>query len=237
MRKLDRDERVHERIWELLPWYANGSLAEREGEQVAAHLAGCLRCREEEAICRRTAEAVKSAGEVAPSPHPVQLQRMLERIGESEREERARAAWWRRGEPFRALIEATPAPLRGALVAQAAIVVLLLGLLVWQELRAHPAPGGPPAVYSTLSAAAPAPQPSIGLRLMFAPQTSEREIRGLLLGIRGQITAGPSPLGVYTVAIPADGSPVNVVLARLRSEPQVAFAEPVAGGEAEEGRR
>jgi len=236
MRTLENQgERIHERIWELLPWHVNGSLSERERERVEEHLAVCSRCREEEGICRRTAAAVKSVGEVAPSPHPVQLQRMLARIEESEREERVRAAWWRRGEPFRALIEATPGPLRGALVAQAAIVIMLVGVLVWQELHVRPAVAAPPAVYHTLSDPAPAPQPSAGLRVMFAPQTSEREIRNLLLGIRGQITAGPSPLGVYTIEIPADGDRANVVLARLRSEPQVAFAEPVAGGEPGKG--
>jgi len=236
MRKLeDQGERIHERICDLLPWYVNGSLAERERERVEAHLAVCARCQEEEGICRRTAEAVKSAGEVAPSPHPVQFQRMLARIEESEREQRARAAWWKRGEPFRSLVEATPAPLRGALVAQAAIVILLIGVLAWRELHVPAAgtPAAPPAVYRTLADPAPAPQPSIGLHLMFAPQTSEREIRALLLGVRGQITAGPSPLGVYTVEIPAGGDPANVVLARLRSESQVTFAEPVAGGEPE----
>jgi len=232
MRKLeDQGERIHERIWDLLPWYVNGSLAERESERVEAHLAVCARCQEEEGICRRTAEGVKSAGEVAPSPHPVQFQRMLARIDESEREERARAAWWKRGEPFRSLVEATPGPLRGALVAQAAIVILLIGVLAWRELHVRPATSpAPPAVYTVLSDPAQAPQASVGLRLMFAPQTSEREIRGLLLGIRGQITAGPSPLGVYTVEIPAGSDPMNVILARLRSESQVMFAEPVVDG-------
>jgi anti-sigma factor RsiW len=226
----DQGERIHDRIGELLPWYVNGSLAERERERVEAHLILCPRCQDEEGICRRTAEAVKGAGEVAPSPHPVQLQRMLARIEESEREAGARAAWWRRGAPFRALIEATPGPLRGALVAQAAIVLLLVGLLVWQQLHVRPsAVPAPPAVYRTLADPAPAPGAAAGLRVMFAPRTTEREIRDLLLGIRGQITAGPSPLGVYTIEVPAGGDPA-VILARLRSEPQVTFAEPASGG-------
>ena len=221
--------RMHQRIWELLPWYANGTLAESEKEKVEAHLADCPRCQEEEEICRRTAMAVKSVGEVAPSPHPVQLQRMLARIEENETEERSRAGWWRRGLPLRALVEATPGPLRVSLVAQAAVILLLVGLLVWQQLRTPSA--APPAEYVTLSDPAPAAVPSLGLRVMFSPQATEREIRDLLHGIRGQIVAGPSPMGVYTVEVPADGDPLKVILARLRSEPQVAFAERAAGGE------
>ena len=225
--------RTHQRIWELLPWYANGTLAEAEREKVEAHLAICPRCQEEEEICRRTATAVKSVGEVAPSPHPVQLQRMLARIEESETEAHSHAGWWRRVMPLRALVEATPGPLRVSLLAEAAVILLLVGLLVWQQFRAQPA--APPAEYVTLSDPAPAPVPSLGLRVMFSPQATEREIRDLLHGIRGQIVAGPSPMGVYTVQVPADGDPLKVILARLRSEPQVAFAERAAGGEAGRG--
>jgi hypothetical protein len=133
---------------------------------------------------------------------------------------------------LRAWLAAEPGPLRGALLAQAAVILLLVGLLVWQGLRLRSAPeGAASAVYQTLSEPAAAPAAGIALRVMFSPQASEREIRGLLHGVRGQIAAGPSPIGVYTIEIPPDGDPVAVVLARLRSEPQVAFAEPAAGME------
>jgi hypothetical protein len=223
----DQGGRVHQRIWELLPWYANGSLGDREGMMVEAHLAACPCCQEEVLACQRTAEAMKDAGEVAPSPHPVQFQRVLARIDESEREERTGAGWT---EPLRAwLVE--PRPLRGALLAEAAVILLLVGLLAWQGSSLRPAAAPAPAVYRTLSDPAAAPAPTLGLRVMFSPQASEREIRDLLQGVRGQITAGPSTIGVYTVEIPVEGDPVAVVLARLRSEPQVAFAEPAAGME------
>jgi hypothetical protein len=236
MRKLEEPgERMHQRIWELLPWYTNGSLAERESEMVTAHLAVCPRCEAEALTCQRTAEELRAVGEAAPSPHPVQLQRVLARIDESEREEGAGGGAWGRG-AWSTLAAAARGPLRGALVAQAAAILLLVGLLAWRE-SSRPAPeAAPPAVYRTLSDPAAAPAPAVDLRVMFAPQASEREIRGLLLGIHVQITAGPSRIGVYTIEIPADGDPVAVVLARLRSEPQVAFAEPaVSPGEASDG--
>ena len=231
----DHGERSHQRVWELLPWYVNGSLAQPERERVEAHLAACRRCEEEVRACRRTAAEIAGAGEVAPSPHPIQFQRVLARIEESENEERRHGGGWRILSPFRALVQATPRPLRGALVAQAAVIFLLVGFLAWDALRpVPPASGSSPAgssptIYRTLSAPAPAPVPTFRLRVMFSPKATEREIRGLLLGIRGEITAGPSPLGLYTVEVPAAGDPVRVVLARLRSEPQVTFAEPVVG--------
>ncbi|HET9209204.1 MAG TPA: zf-HC2 domain-containing protein, partial [Thermoanaerobaculia bacterium] len=125
----DHGERVHQRVWELLPWYVNGSLAERERERVETHLAACLRCQEEERVSRHMAGAMARGGETAPAPHPVQLQRMLARIEESEREERESAGRWRLLAPLRSLVRATPRPLRGALVAQAAVILLLIGFL------------------------------------------------------------------------------------------------------------
>jgi anti-sigma factor RsiW len=227
----EQGERSHRRVWELLPWYVNGSLELSERERVEAHLAGCPRCQEEARLCRRTADEIAAAGEVAPSPHPVQLQRMLARIDESEREERQQGTGRRLLLPFRSLV-AAPRPLRTALVAQAAMILLLLGTLAWSARRPGlPAAAAPGAAYRTLSNPEPAPVASVPLRVMFQPQATEREIRELLRGVNGEITAGPSASGAYTVAVPAAGEPVRVVLAHLRSESQVVIlAEPVAGG-------
>jgi hypothetical protein len=233
----DRDERSHQRIWELLPWYV------QDRERVEEHMAGCRRCQDEAEGCRQTAAAIKGMGDVAPSPHPVQLQRVLARIDEAERhqwherkERREEAAGVRLGAPLRALIAATPRPLRGALVAQVAVIVLLVGVLVWGELHsgASGPSSAPPAAYQTLSDPAPAPVPggTIALRVMFSQRATEKEIRELLLAVHGEITAGPSPFGVYTVEVSAAGHPVSFVLARLRSESVVALAEPAAGGRA-----
>jgi hypothetical protein len=246
----EHDERNHQRIWELLPWYANGTLSGPDRERVEDHAAGCRRCQDEIEICQRMAATVKSLGEVAPSPHPVQLQRVLARIDEAERAAEGERQEQRAGRrPFgvprralQALVAATPRPLRGALVAQAAIIVLLVGVLVWGELRtgASPArPSPPPAVYQTLSDPAPVPPASgvITLRMMFSPQATEKEIRDLLLAVHGEITAGPSPFGVYTVAVTAAENPESVVLTRLRSDSVVMLAEPTAGGAPTRGAR
>ncbi|HYX26603.1 MAG TPA: zf-HC2 domain-containing protein [Thermoanaerobaculia bacterium] len=242
----DHDERSHQRIWELLPWYVNGTLSGQDRERVEDHAAGCRRCQDEVEACRRTAAAVKGLGDVAPSPHPVQLQRVLARIDEAERqgrherrERREEDAGVRFGAPLRALIAATPRPLRGALLAQVAIIVLLVGVLVWGELHsgARVTGSAPPASYQTLSDPAPAPGRTVALHVMFSPRTTEKEIRELLLAVRGEITAGPSPLGVYTVEVSAADSPVSVVLARLRSESMVTFAAPAAGGNPARGDR
>jgi hypothetical protein len=234
----EQGERSHRRVWELLPWYVNGSLAIGELERVEAHLAVCPLCQEEARLCRRTADEIVSAGEVAPSPHPVQLQRMLARIEESEREVRRPGAGPRLAAAFRPLVRSTPRPLRWALLAQAAAIFLLVGALGWSLRRPDAAVSGtaPAAPYRTLSNPEAAPVPSVRLTVMFQPKATEREIRTLLQGVKGEIVAGPSPSGAYMVAVPAAGDSSVVVLARLRSEERlVMLAEPVAGGAGKAG--
>ena len=210
----------------LLPWYANGTLEPAERAQVEAHLALCPACSREAQGCQELAGAVRGAEPVAPSPHPVQLSRLLARIEEAERPRRREGS-----EPFGERLRrrvagfaAAPAALRWALAAQLVLILGLVGALAWDE-------PGPPSVYRTLSDQAVPPSDATRLRVLFAETATEAEIRRLLLPLQAEITGGPSPLGAYTLALPASGEggeSVSVVLAHLRSQPQVRFAEAVA---------
>jgi hypothetical protein len=215
----ERGDRLHRRVWDLLPWYANGTLEDGERRTVESHLAACSRCREELSACRGLGELLRQVPEVAPAPHPAHLARILEKIGDHER-----AAWRSPLESLRNLLTATPRPVRWALAAQ---LVLVLGLSLGLSLHRQPAAAS--AGYRTLSDAPPAPVPSSRLRVVFAAGTTEQEIRDLLLGIRGQIVSGPSSLGVYTVEVPTGPDPLDGVLAHVRKHRQVSLAEPVAG--------
>ncbi len=75
-----RREHQHQRVEQLLPWYVNGTLAAAEKRAVEEHLAVCPACRAELAACHELSRAIDDLGEVAPSPHPVQLARLLARI-------------------------------------------------------------------------------------------------------------------------------------------------------------
>jgi len=218
----ERGDRLHRRVWDLLPWYANGTLEDGERRTVESHLAACSRCREELSACRGLGELLRQVPEVAPAPHPAHLARILEKIGDHER-----AAWRSPLESLHNLLTATPRPVRWALAAQLALVLGLAGL----DLARRPAqpPATSSAAYRTLSDAPAPAAPSSRLRVVFAAGTTEQEIRDLLLGIRGQIVSGPSSLGVYTVEVPTGPDPLDGVLAHVRKHRQVSLAEPVAG--------
>lgn len=234
-----RRERLHRRAWDLLPWYVNGTLAAGERRVVEEHLATCAACRDEAARCRETEAAVRAAGEVAPSPHPARLARLMERIDQAEADEAAAGAplGRRLGRPLaasRRALSATPRAVRLLVAAQAAALLVTVGALAWRA----------PAVFQTLSQESPAEAgegaaaAGTRVRVLFADGTTEREMRELLAAVRGRIVGGPSPLGAWVVEVPTgeSGDPLEVVLAHLRSRRQVTFAEPVAGGAGPEER-
>jgi hypothetical protein len=281
---------------------------------VEDHLAGCPSCREEVARCNGLAAALRDRPEIAPSPHPLQLARLMERldapdagdagdapdaigavgaIGASDaihasgandasdtsdpiraiHASAARKAAAAAGARFRkrgaSLLGGTPRLVRWALAGQLAAMVLLATALAFGPARRQPAG----AIYRTLSepsaqaasltataATAAAPQ----IRVVFVETATAKQMREVLLSTRGRLVDGPSPLGAYTLELPApapaaatppaggfrgagsgdlapappaprasprEAAPdsVGIVLAYLRSQPIVRFAEPVAG--------
>jgi hypothetical protein len=273
-----RDLRRHERVWDLLPWYVNGTLAATERAAVEDHLAACPLCRQEAESCRRIGAMVRAVEEVAPSPHPVQLARLMSRVEQAEAagglphraleappapdapdalaalaalapvsEAGAASAEsspgvpagsWLGGGPRRlgrrllGTLAVTPRAVRWTLAAQMSLLVVLAGGFAWRQQHV-----APPAIYQVQ--AEPGPPPALAapargrqLRIVFGEDATERQIRDLLLRIRGRVTGGPSPLGAYTVEIPAGGGaadPPEVVVVFLRAQPAVRFVEPVAG--------
>jgi hypothetical protein len=284
-----RDERGHESVWLLLPWYANGTLEAAERRLVEEHLAGCAACREELASCNVLAAALRSGQDGAPTPHPIQLERLLARVAEIEESEneasgRSLAAYLedhagdggeqagsaerrahaappsprapaaplgppapsgRRHAKRAALLAATPRPVRIALAGQlAALVLLSLALAVGParplaDRSSQARPGaGPAALYHTLSAPAAGAEAAAArpqIRVVFAETATEKQVREVLLRARGRLVDGPSPLGAYTLEIPAPtpaAAPPVPPLAEAGAEetPGTAGAGGAAGG-------
>jgi hypothetical protein len=297
------DER-HDSVWLLLPWYANGTLETAERLLVEDHLAGCPSCREEVARCNGLAAALRDRPEIAPSPHPLQLARLMERLdapdagdaddageagdasdrGDAGEASAARQAadagarFRKRGAP---LLGGTPRLVRWVLAGQLAAVILLATALTFGPARRFESgkSGSPGAArpaqhagadFITLAAPSaqagslPAPAATPQIHVVFVDTATARQMKEVLLSIRGRLVDGPSPLGAYTLELPApapaaaappaggfqaagtgDLAPapsapraalreappdsVGIVLAYLRSQPIVRFAEPVAG--------
>ncbi len=74
------DGNDHEKAWEILPWYVNGTLEGHEQEFVARHILRCQSCADEVVRCESIASAVRSSEEAATTPSPENFARLMERV-------------------------------------------------------------------------------------------------------------------------------------------------------------
>jgi len=91
-------------------------------------------------------------------------------------------------------------------------------------LACSAAEGG--AAYRTLSSQ---PEGEARLRVLFAPGVTLAELQALLQAQRLLAVAGPSEAGLFTLALRGSAADEPAaVLARLRADPRVRFAEALA---------
>jgi anti-sigma factor RsiW len=221
----DRSDGNHQKVWEILPWYVNGTLEGDERELVARHILRCQSCADEVVRCQSITAAVRSAEAAASTPSPEHLARLMERI-DRESTSAAPQRWRIRVrewiEKIQLAFQETPSLFRWALVAETAAIILLVAIMLQGSLA--------PSFYRTLSDSGSRPEPGrVHLHVVFADDITEREIRTLLSSIGATIVAGPTPMAVYTVALATDDreAPARTreTLALLRAYPKVRLAE------------
>lgn len=215
---------AHCRTWDLIPWVVNGTATPAQRERVEQHLRDCPDCRREFALQQQLLAGMRDEPETAHDPQPA-LRRLLARL-DTELPAATTAVPERpRGMPTRW----TPW-LAAAVVVQAIGLSLLGGMLLGRP-DAGVLPIGEPG-YRTLSSES-TPN-SATIRLVVTPDTTLARLRALLGQTRLRIvesTVDNAALGLapQDAAMAADPEFVRNAIARLRSEPGVVLAEPVAG--------
>ncbi len=219
----------HQEIIELLPWFVNATLSQRERQEVQEHLAsGCNECAREVESLTAMRKGIVALRDKAPEPSPFLLNRALAQIEDYERgraqtearkadgfRERVRAfreAWWPK----------MPVFARVALAAQLAAVLVLGTLAVYQYNH-------PQIVYRTASGQGGVSSAGVKISVIFNESASEQEIRHTLSDINGQIVAGPSAQALYTIQTniaPDQPEELERLLQKLRQNQRVIrFAE------------
>jgi hypothetical protein len=197
----------HTRAFELLPWLINGTLAGGEREAVEQHVRACIACRRELKEQQRLHAAVRARRTVDVSAEAGfdRLDRELDAVPG------APPSRWR-------IRYGTAAPFGLA----AAAGVALLAVLLWFT----PLPGFDRGAYETL--ATPAGEGAL-LDIVFADETTAAQMQDLLDRIDGEIVAGPTELGRYSVRVAGDQpdrEKLDGLLGVLATDPRVRFAGP-----------
>ncbi len=208
---------VHQDVWEVLPWFVNGSLEDQELEQVERHIAGCEECRHEASELQQLARIMVGAGAPMVTPDDA-FPELLSKIEEAER---LQAVPW----PRRLLFAFSAEPFLRPVLVAGLVVIVMLAALLWRQTVPRP-----PEAFRTLSdSAAAAESTGLRVRMVFASEIDEGTLRRLLLEVEGQIVGGPSPYGVYTVELPAEKDPAARarLLEEIRARKEVEFLEPL----------
>lgn len=219
----------HEAATLLLPWYANGTLSPEETRQVEAHLGQCPHCLAELEQYRILGEQVREQPEWTwqpPSGHFERLMADIDRLDTPAVPARAKPSPWQRLMDW---LRETPQPVRWTLAAESLALAMLV-LVVWLPGRPMVEPG-----FETLSSVTTSTRPTgPRLRVGFDPTLRIADLQSLLQVLNGQIVAGPSALGIYTITLDAKERPeaaLDHALTVLRAHRQVLLAEPLQPSE------
>jgi hypothetical protein len=201
------DEHSHDEAEDLLPWYVTGQLEPSERALVEHHLASCAHCQRQLAFERRLVDEFQALTPEIDTGWARLRQRLEPRERWRDRAGREAAAVWQ-------LLSRPPVAVLAA--AQLAFVIFAAGLLLTLSRPSYHALG---------SSSAPA---AANVIVMFRPDTTEAEWRGVLRASGASLVGGPTSTDAYLLAVPATSRPV--ALNTLRADDHVVMAEAIDGG-------
>lgn len=200
------DDQPHDEAEALLPWYSTGQLDAADRARVEHHLATCARCQRQLTVERRLIDEFQRLTPEVDSGW-ARLRGQLEPTRrQSPKLSRPLARFW--------AVLNRPAVAAFA-VAQLAFVVVAGAVLL--TLGRTP--------YQTLSA--PPPPSTANVIVMFYPDSSEADLRNLLVSSGATFVGGPTEADAYLLHVPADSRPRSLAL--LRADPHVRMAQPIDG--------
>jgi hypothetical protein len=193
------------RFDELLPWYVNGSLGPDDRAVVEQYLAEHPQAHAELDWYRSLQQRLQDA---APAvPETIGLDRVLARIGHDRPSLAARV-----GNFFSALL-GTSGMRPATAFAGLAIIVVQAGFIFSLLGRPHEDEAEMRALRATVTDQRPM------LKINFAPDAREADVRHALMSVHGRLVGGPGQLGDYFVVVPA-GSEASAAQ-QLQSNPIV----------------
>ena len=197
---------THEKAFELLPWYVNGTLSDADLGDVERHIRNCLPCRVALLEQRHLATLLKEQPTVRLSAEGG-FERLLAEI-DASRQSARRAPRQRALRLPRLARFATAAALAASLVLAAWLVTL----------------GGDSREATFVTATQPGGA-NAEIDVVFAENVSAADHLALIREINGVTIDGPSDVGRYRVRLTeADADRIDGIIARLRGDARVRFA-------------
>lgn len=205
------DISIHQTVQELLPWFVTETLDPDDLALVQEHLQHCTQCQADVDWQRKLCALPPTAG--ATPDMERSLAQLLPRLGARRYRPKSAALvkWWR------TLAGGGTAWMRWGLAAQFAVILGLAFMLV--------RPGDDTAAYRVLGAAGKA---GGNVVVVFKPETTERELRRILLASGARVVDGPTVTDAYLLKV--SDAQRTIAINGLRAEPAVVLAESLDSG-------
>lgn len=211
-----------DRVRELLPWHVQGTLESDErvfmDRWLAENLALYPDIKAELAWLKATATQLQGLAQSYQALADAGLPALMQRIAQEKTGRSADRQGSLASQQTSLLTRFTgwvtdwlgaPTPILAlGLVVLAVVQTAVIGGLIFTAPASQVPLGSAPVPIS----AAPG---KVLLTLAFRPDASEASIRGLLTSVGLQIVAGPSALGLYVLAVPAEQAESSLVQLRL----------------------
>jgi hypothetical protein len=218
----------HQYATGLMPWYVNGTLAEPEAAQLAAHLDVCAPCRRDHETQLRLFEAMQPESTLVFAAEP-SFRKLMARIGTGE--DAGELASGRSVPAVRIPVASRTSRAPGRVARWLAAAVVLEGLgLGYAGWAWHTHTAGTAPAYVTLTAPEPSYRDSSRVRIVFRSSLSLQELGTILHKAGAHIIDGPTDSNVYTLGFTGGGVTAGVAERRivaLRANADVLFAEPL----------
>jgi anti-sigma factor RsiW len=219
---------THSEAIDLLAWYVTESLDADERAAVARHLESCETCKQEVRELSLVHQSVAEVGSEEPAYRPAIVDEALARIDQltSERKRAPRGPFAALAAALRGLghgigWDATPVFARVALVAQFALLIAIGTIAMRERPIAVDRP-----VFATSAGQQSVPA-GARLSVAFRDSATMAQVQTLLGELDSQVVAGPTALGLYTIAI-GPRTNVDQVARQLQASGLATFVAPVA---------
>ncbi len=194
----------HDDVWELIPWYVNGSLPHEDREVIQRHILGCAECTLEVSRQRGLASQIAvddpSAGAASRSWKKLSAQIKSEASSPPQR-----SSAWNRFLGFRG----------GLMLGGACAAACLLAIVI-----VIPADSG----FRTLTSSTPGGSEVIKFQTVAGLTSSQLQI--ILADHDLELVDGPSDTGVYTAISTRSDVDLQSASKALMTAPQIIFAAP-----------
>jgi hypothetical protein len=213
------EEREHQELEALLPWYAAGTLSRRDADRVEQALAGDRELARQYDLVREELVETIHLNETLGAPSARAMERLFAAIDAEEARAPRYRRWFDLGSRISEFLSSlTPRTLARSAMAAALAILVQAAVIASVVVKEQGSPSGPEL--------ASAPNEGSYVLVRFAPQATANDITNFLGAYKAKVVDGPLNMGtpLYVIRLSETKLPkeeVGKIIRQMRSESKI----------------